>query len=118
MKKDFNLEKRKFVLGGAVAVVVLLYLIRLFTLQIMSSDYKKNADSNAFLRQTQNPSRGIIYDRNDNLLVYNQPAYNVTVVMKEVTQLDTVDFCKTLKITREYFLRRMKDMKDKKQTFI
>lgn len=114
MKKDFNLEKRKFVLGGAVAVVILLYLIRLFTLQIMSSDYKKNADSNAFLRQTQNPSRGIIFDRNDNLLVYNQPAYNVTVVMKEVTQLDTLDFCKTLKISRDYFLKRMRDMKDKR----
>ena len=53
MKRDYNLEKRKYVLGGAVVVVVLIYLIRLFTLQIMSEDYKKNADSNAFLNKTQ-----------------------------------------------------------------
>ena len=46
MKRDFSLEKRKYVLGTSVIVVVLVYLVRLFTLQIMSEDYKKNADSN------------------------------------------------------------------------
>ena len=89
MKRDYNLEKRKYVLGGAVVVVVFVYLIRLFTLQLMSEDYKKNADSNAFLNKTRYPSRGVIYDRNGELLVYNQPAYDVTMVMKEVEDLDT-----------------------------
>lgn len=113
MKKDFDLEKRKYILGGAMIMIVLLYLIRLFDLQIMSSDYKKNADSNAFLHETLYPSRGVIYDRNDRLLVYNQPAYDVTVIMKEVTHLDTVDFCQTLKITPDYFKRRLLDIKDR-----
>ena len=53
MKRDFNLEKRKYILGGSVVIVVLIYLIRLFSLQIMSEDYKKNADSNAFLNKVQ-----------------------------------------------------------------
>ena len=53
MKRDYNLEKRKYVLGGSVVIVVLIYLVRLFTLQIMSEDYKKNADSNALLNKTQ-----------------------------------------------------------------
>ena len=114
MKKDFNLEKRKFVLGGAVVLVVLVYLIRLFSLQIMSEDYKKNADSNAFLNKTQYPSRGVIYDRNGNLLVYNQPAYDVTLVMKEVGDLDTLDLCNTLNITPEYLVRRMTEIKDRR----
>lgn len=113
VKRDFNLEKRKYVLGGAVVFVVLIYLVRLFTLQIMSEDYKKNADSNAFLHKTQYPSRGVMYDRNGELLVYNQPAYDVTMVMKEVENLDTLDLCNTLGITPDYFKRRIREMKDR-----
>ena len=114
MKRDFNLEKRKYVLGGSVVFVVLIFLIRLFTLQIMSEDYKKNADSNAFLNKTQYPSRGVMYDRNGNLLVYNQPAYDVTMVMKEIEDLDTLDLCRTLNSTPEYFTKRLREMKDKR----
>ena len=46
---DYNLDKRKYVIGGVAIAIVVIYAIRLFTLQIMSEDYKKNADSNAFL---------------------------------------------------------------------
>jgi penicillin-binding protein 2 len=80
----------------------------------MSEDYKRNADSNAFLNKTQYPSRGVIYDRNGQLLVYNQPAYDVTIVMKEVTQLDTLDLCRTLGITPEWFSRRIHDIRDRR----
>ena len=114
MKRDFNLEKRKYILGGSVVLVVLIYLIRLFSLQIMSEDYKKNADSNAFLNKVQYPSRGVMYDRNDKLLVYNQPAYDVTLVMNEIENLDTLDLCKTLNITVDYFKRRISEMKDRR----
>ncbi len=110
---DYNLEKRKLVIGGVVVSVVLVYLIRLFTLQIMSDDYKKNADSNAFLNKVLFPARGTIYDRNGELLVYNQPAYDVMVIMKEVEDLDTLDFCRTLNISRDYFLKRMADIKNR-----
>ncbi len=114
MEKDYRLEKRKYVIGAAVVGIVLVYLVRLFTLQILSEDYKKNADSNAFLNQTQYPSRGVMYDRNDNLLVYNQPAYDVTIVMKEVEDLDTLDLCHTLNITPAYFKRRIGEIKDRR----
>lgn len=53
-----------------------------------------------------------MYDRNGKLLVYNQPAYDVTMVMKEVVNLDTLDLCRTLNITPEYFKRRIREMKD------
>ncbi len=114
MKRDYNLEKRKYVIGGAVVVIVLVYIVRLFTLQIMSEDYKKNADSNAFLNKTQYPSRGVMYDRNDKLLVYNQPAYDVTMVMREIKDLDTLDLCRTLNITPDYFVRRIREIKDRR----
>ena len=63
MEKDYGLEKRKYVIGGAALVIIAIYLIRLFTLQIMSEDYKKNADSNAFLKKIEFPARGAITDR-------------------------------------------------------
>ena len=57
---DYNREKRKYVIGAVATGIVLIYIVRLFTLQIMSDDYKKNADSNAFLKKIQYPSRGVI----------------------------------------------------------
>ena len=76
MKKDYNLEKRKYVIAGLLIVIVLIYLLRLLELQVFEDKYKANADSNAFLRKTIYPSRGLIYDRNGELIVYNQPAYD------------------------------------------
>ena len=70
--KDYGLENRRFIIAGVAIVIVVTYIIRLFTLQIMSDDYKKNADSNAFLKKIEYPSRGVITDRNGNLLAYNE----------------------------------------------
>ena len=112
--KNYQLEKRQLVIGGVAIVIVVIYIIRLFMLQLMSDDYKKNADSNAFLKKVEFPSRGVIKDRNDDLLVYNQPAYDIMVVMnEEAGHLDTLDFCQTLGITWEFFDQRMKDIKDR-----
>ncbi|RGN47426.1 MULTISPECIES: penicillin-binding protein 2 [unclassified Bacteroides] len=113
MAKDYNLEKRKYVIGGIAVSIVLIFLIRLFVLQILTDDYKKNADSNAFLKKIQYPSRGVMYDRQGELLVYNQPAYDITMVPKEIENLDTLDLCNALNITRGYFERRMRDIRDR-----
>ena len=115
MERNYNLEKRKYVIGGAVIAIVFIFIIRLLALQIMSDDYKKNADSNALLKKIQYPSRGNIYDRNDKLLVFNQAAYDITVIMKEITELDTLDLCETLNITPEFLRERFKDIKDRRQ---
>ena len=110
---DYNLENRRYVIGGVAMAIILVYIIRLFTLQLMSDDYKKNADSNAFLKKIEFPSRGSIYDRNGKLLVYNQPAYDIMVVMNEESgRLDTTEFCNALGITKEFFIKRMNDIKD------
>ena len=116
MDRNYDLVKRRYVIGGAVFFVALLFIVRLFFLQIMSDDYKKNADSNAFLKKIQYPSRGVIYDRNDRLLVYNQPAYDITVVMKEMVSLDTADLCQTLNLTPEFVRNRFRDMKNRRLT--
>lgn len=80
----------------------------------MSEDYKRNADSNALLNKIQYPSRGVIYDRNGKLLVYNQPAYDITIVSKEITHLDTLDFCSTLNITPQFLRKRFSEIKNRR----
>ena len=85
MAKDYTFEKRKYILGAIVVCIVLIYILRLAGLQIFSDKYKRYADSNAFLNKIQYPSRGAIYDRNGKLLVFNQPAYDITFIPREVT---------------------------------
>ena len=87
--------------AGIAVGIVLIYIVRLFFLQIVSDDYKKHADSNAFRRDVIYPSRGLIFDRNDSLLVYNEPSYNIMVTMNEQIGIDTLDFCRTIGITPE-----------------
>ncbi len=112
--KNFDFEKRRLVLSGVAVAIITVYLIRLFALQIASDDYRKRADSNAFLKKIEFPSRGIITDRKGKLLVYNQPAYDIMVVMNEEKgRLDTLEFCKALNITKEFFVQRMVDIKDR-----
>ncbi len=112
--KDYELEKRRYVIGGVAIAIVVVFIIRLFTLQIMSDDYKRNADSNAFLKKVEFPSRGNITDRNGKLLVYNQPSYDIMVVVNEgKNRIDTAELCRTLNITKEYFVKRMHDIQDR-----
>ena len=115
MRKDYNLEKRRYVIGGFIVIIALIYIARLFSLQVLDSKYKEYADSNAFLRKAVYPSRGIIYDREGRLVVYNQPAYDVMVIPRDVKQFDTVDFCRTLNITPEDLRKRFVDMKDRRR---
>ena len=114
MEHDYDLSRRSRVVGGAVIVVALVYILRLFSLQLLDTDYKRNADSNAFLRRVQYPSRGVIYDRTGRLLVYNQPAYDITVTMKETAELDTADLAATLGLSLDYVKKRFRDIRDRR----
>ena len=112
MRKDYQLEKRKYVIGGFVTLIVLIYVVRLFSLQIGDGRYKESADSNAFLRRVIYPARGLVYDRNDRLIVLNKPAYDVMLIPKDVAPFDTALLCKVLNITPEQLREKWADMKD------
>ncbi len=114
-KASYELEKRKYVIGGTATLIIIVYLLRLFTLQLLSEDFKISADSNAFLKRIQYPARGAISDRNGKLLVYNQPAYDVMVIMTEQIGVDTLDLCESLGITRDWYERRMEEIKDSRR---
>ena len=110
----YAFENRRYVIGGVIVLVILVFIVRLFFLQVVDNDYKAWADSNAFLKKTLYPSRGIMYDRNGKLLVYNQPSYEVMVVMREVQPFDTLDFCQILNISKEQFVKRIANIKNRR----
>ena len=96
---------RKVLLFGLVILTGICFVGRLFYLQIYSSDaYDINTD-NAIRKVFHYPKRGYIYDRNDSLLVANQPSYDVMVIPRDVEPLDTVLFCSLLKIKKLDFLK-------------
>jgi len=115
MAKDIkDLSKRKYILGGIASVIILIYIAQLFYLQIVESEYKTSADNNAFFNRTLYPARGVITDRKDRLLVYNQPTFDLVYIPREVQPFDTLDICKILGITKEQFDKRLLDIKDRR----
>lgn len=113
MGKDYTLEKRKYVIGGFITLIVIIFLIRLFNLQVSDNSYKEYAESNAFFRKVLYPARGLVYDRNGRLMVLNQPAYDVMLIPKDVgNHFDTTGLCKILNISKEELIFYWKEMKD------
>ncbi len=107
---------RRYVISGIVVVFVLIYIVKLFMIQIVDQSTKEKADNNALLRQTIYPSRGLIYDRNGELLVFNQPIYDITLVMREMGKdFDTLAFCNILGIERQEFDARIKEISNKRK---
>ena len=108
--------RRRYVISGIAIVIVVTYIIRLFYLQVIDQSTADQADNNALVRQTIYPSRGLIYDRNGELLVFNQPIYDVTMILRDMSKpFDTLSFCQCLNISREEYETRMADMKDTKK---
>lgn len=112
MRKDYRLEKRKFVIGGFITAIVIIYVVRLFGLQVGDVKYKESAESNAFLRRVTYPSRGLIYDRNGNLIVFNKPEYDIMIIPKDVVEFDTMMLCNALQMTKQQLEEKWDEMKD------
>ena len=98
-----NLSDRKVVIALIFIVVGLIFIIRLFNVQIINDKYKIDSDQNVLREVIQHPARGLIYDRNGILLVYNEAAYDLMVVPRLVKEMDTLAFCKLLGINLEDF---------------
>lgn len=105
-----QLGDRKYLIIGVFALVGLMFIARLFYIQVIDDSYKLDANNQAFRYNTEYPIRGYIYDRNNKLLVYNEAAYDLMVLPKEIskTDFDTAGFCELMGITKEVFLKKMK----------
>ena len=93
-----------FVLLYSLGIV---FSLRLFYLQVMSTDYEDLSLQNSVLKEYIYPERGLIYDRNGQLIVANQPAYDVMVIPRRVRAHDTMAFCALLKIDKTRFLNQL-----------
>lgn len=114
MQKDLH-KNRKLTIRAIFTVIILIYVIRLFTIQVVETRYKQGAENNALLNNTIYPPRGLIFDRNKKLLVYNKPAYDVIFINREIENLDTLGFCKDLGVSKTFFLERMAEVKDRRK---
>jgi len=100
MQNDFH--NRMYVIGGVFVIIMFIYMARLYNLQVSSEEYKISAENNSRRIVYNYPARGLIFDRNGELLVYNEAAYDLMVVPSEVKPFDTTSFCNFLEIDIEF----------------
>lgn len=98
---------RKILFPAIIFGLTILLVIRLFYLQVINDTLKLKSDNNAIKIAYDYPERGYIYDRNGKLLVANQPSYDIMVIPKDIKDLDTIEFCSLLKITKDEFLKKI-----------
>ncbi|WP_117884734.1 penicillin-binding protein 2 [Aureibaculum luteum] len=104
--------EKKYIAYFSILLVGLLFIIRLFYIQVLDSKYKGSPLNNSAVTPKYDyPERGFIYDRNGVLIVANQPSYDVMIVPRDVKPLDTLEFCKLLKIDKEDFVGKYKKAK-------
>ncbi|SDW99863.1 penicillin-binding protein 2 [Flavobacterium degerlachei] len=96
---------RKLLLPSIIIVAALLLVIRIFYLQVINDTFKLKSDNNAIKIKYDYPERGYIYDRNGKLLVANQASYDIMVIPRELKNIDTLEFCQLLNITKEDFIK-------------
>jgi penicillin-binding protein 2 len=102
---------RKVLLPTLIIVAASLLVIRIFYLQIIDDSFKLKSDNNAIKIKYDYPERGYIYDRNGKLLVSNQASYDIMVIPREIKNLDTIEFCELLNITKEDFIKKIEKAK-------
>lgn len=99
---------KKILLPAIIIAASLLLLGKIFYLQVIDESLKLQSENNAIKKVYDFPERGYIYDRNGKLLVANQPSYDIMVIPREVKELDTLEFCNLLGITKETFIKKIK----------
>lgn len=102
---------RKAVISGLFICILVIYIFRLFNLQVIDESYKLSAINNSQRIETQYPARGLIYDRNHKLLVYNQAAYDLMVIPRQVKTFDTLELISLLGIERELLEKNLEKCK-------
>ena len=106
-----NLTNRKFIVGAIFSIIGLIFIIRLFNVQVVNNKYKLDSANNVLRVITEYPARGLLYDRNGKLLVYNEAAYDLMVIPGQLKTIDTVLFCKLLNIEKSVFIEKVNKAK-------
>ena len=102
---------RSLLIRGLILLTVTIFAVRLFYIQIVDEDYKVAAENNVVQKIVQYPFRGLVYDSNDSLVIYNSPVYDLMIVPMEAEISDTTTFCQLLDIEREMLEEKLKEAK-------
>ncbi|MFB6320209.1 penicillin-binding protein 2 [Saccharicrinis sp. FJH54] len=105
-------DSRKFILGGMVLIIALVFVISLFNLQVVDETARLSADDNTIRTEIVYPSRGKIFDRNGKLLVYNKAAYDLMVLPQKLEAFDTLKLCSAINVTPEALARQLTKAKN------
>lgn len=105
-------SERRNIIIGFILLVSLIYVVRLFVLQIVDPSYKLSASNNVLRYITQYPSRGLVYDRNGKMIVYNEPAYDLMLIPSQLRAFDTLEFCSLLDISKDRLEEGIKRARD------
>lgn len=101
-------RKSAVIIGIIIGTIGLIFIFKLFFLQVVDDSFKTSADNQALRYVTQYPSRGIFYDRNGDLLAYNEASYDLMVTPGIVdVNIDTAEFCQLIGISVERFQKKM-----------
>jgi len=98
---------RTYIIGGFFGLVILIFIIRLFSIQVIDDSFKTSSENNVIRKQTDYPRRGLIYDRNKELIVYNEAAYDLMITPKQAISLDTALICSLLDIDTLNLMKRI-----------
>ncbi|WP_422360678.1 peptidoglycan D,D-transpeptidase FtsI family protein [Reichenbachiella sp.] len=104
-------ENRKYIVRIAIVLVATSFLVKLFSIQVLDDDYKAKAESNIIHTVTEYPYRGLIFDRNGQLLVHNEPIFDLDAVPRELQIKDTVMLSSMLGIDYEDLLSNLQKAK-------
>ncbi|MGC4022861.1 MAG: penicillin-binding transpeptidase domain-containing protein [Cyclobacteriaceae bacterium] len=110
-------EGRKEIFQLTFVVVGFVFIVKLFFVQVIDSRYAELANSNSILRQVEYPFRGLIYDRNRKLIVYNTPEYDLQIIVNDVKNFDSTKFCNVFGLTIEELRSKFKELKAKKKEY-
>ncbi|WLD22826.1 penicillin-binding protein 2 [Flavobacterium dauae] len=102
---------RKLLFPIITIAAAIIIVARLFYLQIVDDSFLKKADINALKIVYEYPERGYIYDRTGQLLVANQPSYDIMVIPREMKNTDTLELCNILEITKDDFIKKIEKAK-------
>jgi len=97
------MNNRTIIIQGLILLIALVFSIRLFSIQVLDDEYKLAAQNNIVQKIVDYPFRGLIYDRDGNLLVYNTPVYDLMIVPKEVNLEDSTALMQLLEIDHQTF---------------
>lgn len=109
-----DLKFRRIIVSVVFVLVALLFIGRLFYIQVIDDSYKLSAENNSRRFMVKHPARGLIYDRNNELIVANEAAYDLMVVYGQVKNLDTIQLLDILQIDKHVFFKEMQKAAENK----